>query len=302
MISDSFHVDRKISTLIENRTVFTANHSELNLFETYEVAQKVSLTFQQPVIASMMQGKKIMHLSDKPSFDFYPGESVVLAPGQEMIIDFPEAKKDQPTQCLALTIEQETIAETIAYFNDAIQIENDHHEIIEFGANSNHLNQNKDVDILLTRLLNTFTATNNSKDVLLDLMIKELIVRLLQTKAKHSLLVHNTNSVNNNRIAYIINFIKANLHEALTISQLANKAYMSTSQFYKTFRNTIGESPIDFINTERIKLAKKLILTTNLKLSTIAYQTGFNSVSYFNRQFKKLERMTPKEYRLRLRS
>ena len=153
MIRDSFLIDRKISTLVENRTVFTSTHSELNLFETYQVAQKVSLTFDQPVIASMMQGKKVMHLDDKPAFDFFPGESVVLAPNQEMIIDFPEADKTNPTQCIALTINQSIIAETIAYFNDAIQIENDHMNTIEFGANSNHLNQNMDVDHLIARLV-----------------------------------------------------------------------------------------------------------------------------------------------------
>ena len=131
-------------------------------------------------------------------------------------------------------------------------------------------------------------------------MIKELIVRLLQTKAKFNLIVPNTDTINNNRIAFIIDYIKTNLHEALSISTLAEKAYMSTSNFYKSFRNTIGESPIDFINSERIKLAKKLILTTDQKLSTIAYRTGFNNVSYFNRQFKKLENITPKEYRSRL--
>jgi len=72
---------------------------------------------------------------------------------------------------------------------------------------------------------------------------------------------------------------------------------MSTSNFHRTFKNTIGESPIDFLNGERIKFAKNLIQNTSGRFSDIAVQAGFNNTSYFNRQFKRLEKITPNQYR-----
>jgi len=73
---------------------------------------------------------------------------------------------------------------------------------------------------------------------------------------------------------------------------------MSSSHFHKQFKNTLGISPIDYVNSERIKFSKRLIAEdTKRLLSDIAFLSGFNSVSYFNRQFKKQELVAPSKYR-----
>ncbi|MHA7844577.1 MAG: helix-turn-helix domain-containing protein, partial [Winogradskyella sp.] len=75
-------------------------------------------------------------------------------------------------------------------------------------------------------------------------------------------------------------------------------AYMSTSHFHKQFKNTLGVSPIDYINSEKIKFAKKLIKESkDVRMSEIAFKSGFNNTSYFNRQFKKMEMMTPAQFK-----
>ena len=74
---------------------------------------------------------------------------------------------------------------------------------------------------------------------------------------------------------------------------------MSKSHFHKTFKNTLGISPIDYINSEKIKFSKTLIKDRqDLSISEIAFYSGFNSISYFNRQFKKLELMTPQQFKV----
>ena len=97
--------NRKLTTLVENRTTYSAEYAELNIYETHAFAEKVALIFDFPIIASMLTGKKIMHLDGIPSFDFFPGESVVMPKKKEMIIDFPIATQNDPTQCLALGID-----------------------------------------------------------------------------------------------------------------------------------------------------------------------------------------------------
>ena len=101
--------EKRLETLVENRTVYTLRHSELNIFETYKQAEKVELQFNEPILASMLRGKKIMHLRDKPGFGFYPGESIILPSNELMHIDFPEATEQNPTQCLALRMSKEKI-------------------------------------------------------------------------------------------------------------------------------------------------------------------------------------------------
>ncbi|MCB0399398.1 MAG: AraC family transcriptional regulator [Winogradskyella sp.] len=290
--------NRKLTTLVENRTTYNAEYAELNIYETHAYAEKVSLTFGFPIIASMLTGKKIMHIDGFEAFDFFPGESVVMPTNKEMVIDFPLATEEKPTQCLALGIDAFKIEEVVQKFNQNVAIENENNNW-DLDHTASHLINNTDVNHLIERLTYTFTNNNKSKDVLLDLMIQELIVRLLQTKAKF-LIINDTNNIfNDTRIGTVIKFIKNNLtNKDITVDQLAQKAYMSTSHFHKQFKNTLGVSPIDYINSEKIKFAKKLIKESkDVRMSEIAFKSGFNNTSYFNRQFKKMEMMTPAQFK-----
>ncbi len=290
--------NRKLTTLVENRTTYNAEYAELNIYETHAYAEKVSLTFGFPIIASMLTGKKVMHIDGFEAFDFFPGESVVMPTNKEMVIDFPLATEEKPTQCLALGIDAFKIEEVVQKFNQNVAIANENNNW-DLDNTASHLINNVDVNHLIERLTYTFTNNNKSKDVLLDLMIQELIVRLLQTKAK-SLIINDTNNIfNDTRIGTVIKFIKDNLtNKDITVDQLAKKAYMSTSHFHKQFKNTLGVSPIDYINSEKIKFAKKLIKESkDVRMSEIAFKSGFNNTSYFNRQFKKMEMMTPAQFK-----
>jgi len=290
--------NRKLTTLVENRTTYSADYSELNIYETHDFAEQVSLTFNFPVIASMLTGKKIMHIDGFKAFDFFPGESVVMPSNKEMVIDFPLATKNSPTQCLALGIDALKIEEVVSKFNQQVAIENENNNW-NLEETTSHLINNTDVNHLIERLTYTFTNNNKSKEVLLDLMIQELIVRLLQTKAK-SLIINDPNQVfNDTRIGTVIKYIKENLtNKDISVDVLAKKAYMSTSHFHKQFKNTLGISPIDYINSEKIKFSKKLIKESkDFRMSEIAFKSGFNNASYFNRQFKKMEMMTPQQFK-----
>lgn len=289
---------RQLTTLVENKTTYNAAYAELNIFETHTYAEQVSLTFDSPIIASMLTGKKIMHIEGFNDFEFFPGESVVLPKNKEMVIDFPLATKTSPTQCLALGIDSLKIDEVIQKFNNIVAIENENNSWNLCKASS-HLTNNGEVNYLIQRLTKTFIKNNKSKDVLLDLMIQELIVRLLQTSAKSVLLNDANSQFSDTRIGAVIRYIKDNFtNKDISVELLAKQACMSASHFHKTFKNTLGISPIDYLNSEKIKHAKKLIKASKgLTISEIAFKSGFNSTSYFNRQFKKLELMTPQQFK-----
>ncbi|MFH4964271.1 AraC family transcriptional regulator [Gaetbulibacter sp. M235] len=297
-ILNQHHNTRKLTTLVENRTTYNVDYAELNIYETHTYAEKVSLTFDFPVIASMLTGKKIMHIDGFEAFNFFPGESVVMPTNKEMVIDFPMATQLNPTQCLALGIQSSKINEVVEKFNHYVAIENENNGWLIDDVAS-HLINNNDVNHLLQRLVYTFTNNTTSKAVLLDLMIQELVVRLLQTKAK-SLIINDTEHVfDDNRIKLAIRYIKDNLTKMdISVDLLAKKACMSTSHFHKKFKNTLGISPIDYINSEKIKFSKKLIKESkDFRMSEIAFKSGFNNSSYFNRIFKKMELITPQEFK-----
>ncbi len=298
-ILQNHYKQRKLTTLVENSTSYTADMAELSVFETHKVAEKVALNFPFPIVACMLSGKKVMHLKDTPAFDFYLGESLVLPANETMVIDFPNATMANPTQCLALGIDPSIIEKTIQQFNANAQIEQENADW-NLDVKASHLTNTPNVQFLIERLMQTFIGGHKFKDALLDLMIKELLIRLMQTKAKNTLLLSSQKGLTENRMSYIVTYIKKHLTENISIEKLANRACMSSSHFHKIFKNTLGESPIDFINMERIKFAKQLLKTTNDRISDVAYKSGFNNVSYFNRQFKKVENISPSAYKKEL--
>lgn len=300
---DSRHqLEKRLSTLIEHQTVFHSERSELNMFETYKVAKEVDLTFDYPVIVNMLRGKKIMHLDNFDDFDFYPGETLIMPLGKEMIIDFPEATFETPTHCLALGIDPSRINEVVNQYSSLVQIENDPKVNWEITNNPSRVDEQQEIQHLMNRLIYTFTNNHPSREVLLDIMLKELIVRLLQTNAKVTLLNATGDLYNNHRIAFATKYIKNHLTEKLSIDTIADKVHMSTSHFHRVFKHAIGASPIQFLVEERIKFSKKLLNQMDLPISEVASKSGFNNLSYFTRQFKKQEGLSPKQYQQKIRT
>ena len=71
-LPDHFFQNRHLDQLVENKTSFTVKNAELNIYETHHYAEQVILQFSQPVLASMLEGKKVMHLRKKEPFNFLP--------------------------------------------------------------------------------------------------------------------------------------------------------------------------------------------------------------------------------------
>lgn len=77
---------------------------------------------------------------------------------------------------------------------------------------------------------------------------------------------------------------------------LSEKMLMSRMQLHRKLTNLTGLSTTEFIRTERLKLAKNLLIQNNSTVAEIAYKVGFNSPSYFAKSFKSVYNCTPQEY------
>lgn len=286
---------RSLETLVENRTAYSSDEAQLNIYETHMQAEQVWLKFDAPVIASMIQGKKVMHLPENSPFDFLPGESVVVPQGQSMIIDFPEADLHNPTVCLALAINPDKIQHTVHQFNTLTDPGDDDTDWAAGDVNF-HLLHDDALQNLVDRLIRVFTEGHRSRDIFVDLMLQELIIRLLQSKARSVILRHK-DGPRHERLRFITQYIQENLNRNLTVDELSEKACMSKPHFFRCFKHTFGMSPVEFINQQRIEMAKDLMLNSRKSLTEICYETGFNNTSYFSRLFKRYENVSPSRFR-----
>ena len=106
---------------------------------------------------------------------------------------------------------------------------------------------------------------------------------------------------NQDRILTMIAFIQENFSEKLTLEDIAGSAAVSTRECLRCFRASIHQSPMDYLIEYRIRVSKKMLETTNLSITDIALRCGFNSNSYYTKQFHRICGKTPNIYRKELR-
>ncbi|MBN8710800.1 MAG: AraC family transcriptional regulator [Verrucomicrobia bacterium 61-8] len=92
-------------------------------------------------------------------------------------------------------------------------------------------------------------------------------------------------------------YINDNHSDPLTLTKLAETLHVSTFYFCKMFKKATGMTFTDYLGRVRIEKAKALLLHADLRISEIAYQVGFQSLTHFNRQFRVLTGVSPTEFR-----
>lgn len=95
----------------------------------------------------------------------------------------------------------------------------------------------------------------------------------------------------------VLNYIHENLHENLTVKQLADFCHLNTDYFSRVFSQNFGMRPNKYIQSKRIERAQLLLLSTSNSLKQIAEKVGLENPSYFTRIFKNHTGKTPGVFR-----
>ena len=133
----------------------------------------------------------------------------------------------------------------------------------------------------------------------------EAMVKLLSIFAQHLSMVTNQIVVRQENaepplITRAKEYIQAHQGEELSLGQVSKAVNTSSFYFCKMFRKVTGLNFTDYVSRVRIEKAKNLLLNPNLRISEIAYEVGFQSLTHFNRVFKKILGQSPTEYRAHL--
>jgi len=91
--------------------------------------------------------------------------------------------------------------------------------------------------------------------------------------------------------------MKLNFDKQITLTEVAKLANMTEAAFSRFFKSRTGMTFIDSLNEIRLGHASRLLIDTTRSIAEIAYHSGFNNISNFNRIFKKKKSSTPKEFR-----
>lgn len=100
-----------------------------------------------------------------------------------------------------------------------------------------------------------------------------------------------------NSIKMIFEFIENNYQKEITIKEACQVVNLTESAFYKFMKRHTNKKFTTILNEYRLEHASKLITSSDLPISAISYESGFHNLSYFNRSFKEMYNLTPREFR-----
>ena len=127
-------------------------------------------------------------------------------------------------------------------------------------------------------------------------------VSMLETFANHLSLIGNSILVSETKVEpdsvqKARNFIRKNYDRPISLDEAAKAVNTSVRYFCKVFKNYTGITFVEYLTRLRIEKSKALLMNPHRRISEVAFEVGFESLTQFNRSFKKHAGMTPTDFR-----
>ncbi len=186
-----------------------------------------------------------------------------------------------PYRCIFISVTTEDKA--LKKYLDAIP------NIINFEENYRYKNLFRELALLSS-------SPQQGSELYIYGRVMQIISELVKyTQFSGNICAHN--SENDTVTADALDFIEQNFRENISLDDVAGAVNLSPVYFHNKFLKATGKTLHKYIIERRIKEAKKYLLTTNMSLTDISFESGFASQSYFNYVFKREVGSTPSLYK-----
>jgi AraC-like DNA-binding protein len=248
----------------------------------------ISRCFYSPIIALMVQGKK---------HSFVGTEEVIYSPKKCVFIgvDLPtegriiEASPKKPCLSIILELDAAIFSELLAAIPSS--------ETAELYDKTSPRQGMAVVDVdpyvldaflRLTELLNPQVKSPAERAVLGPMIIREIHYRLLQGPLGDQLRMIHTKGSRSYQIDQAILWLKKNYKKPLPINKLAKMVDMAPSTFRRHFLQLTTISPLQYQKRLRLLESQHLMLTEGMDITGAAYSVGYESITQFNREYKRM--------------
>lgn len=157
---------------------------------------------------------------------------------------------------------------------------------------------------LLLNLMEDYMCDDNLRDLTIYSKLIHFFVCYSQHRIQSEGFISQTSRRSDRRkllldtMNTVFEYLDEHYDENLTLEKVADVAGFSKYHFSRLFKQCSGYNFYDYLCHRRIKAAEVLLMNPDLPITEIALQSGFSSLSSFNRTFKKLKSCTPSEYRI----
>ena len=308
-----------VKHLVENRSVYESHEAELSIYDTFEAAKNVYLEADEVLYCGMISGRKTLHQGQQFKTDFLPHESFVMAPGESINIDFPDASQQYPTSCLTLGISRKKLVQVCDTLNQQSPRPQPYGEwepvigpgpdvagVAGLGASHGsqpkalHTFHNEATQQLLTRIVDSFLNRDKDRDLVLNLGVTELLTRLLRQEGQQFLQECARRNPESSELNATVHYLETHLSQAIGIDQLCKIACMSRSKLYHRFKSIVGCGPMEYLQQRRLDKARKLI-QSGWSVTRACFEVGYSNASHFTRRFQQKYGISPREFASRYR-
>ena len=243
---------------------------------------------QQPVFLFSVQGEK-RYAAGSKVIDYHEGQIVFQGAPMPSSSYVLKASKECPYIAMILSVDMQIMSELI------YSLENVDTSIINHAYSSLGMIDATDelIDSFL-RLAHLLNADENDIKILSPLIIKEIYYYLLKTPLREKLLPFAIASSQNYKILKALTYLKENFNKRLSINELADMVNMSPATFHRHFKMVTTLSPIQYQKSLRLLEASRILQYENATVSEAAFKVGYESISQFTREYKRMFNVTPK--------
>lgn len=245
-------------------------------------AENTHTCIQCPCIIFVANGEKYTHISNE-NFIFKKGYYNITYIDYPVSSHFYNISNDNPYLSIYMPVDRNIITEII---------QNIHHipNTVFKG-----ISENKADNKLLAAYSRLIDLYNKPDEIsfMAQLIIKEIYYRILSGPVGADLKALYTFGSQSNKIYQAVEFIKNNYKEYLHIDDIASKVNMAPSTFFRNFKAVTMISPLQYQKKLRLYEAQRLMLSKKYTVSDAAYTVGYESITQFTREYKKLFHSSP---------
>lgn len=165
--------------------------------------------------------------------------------------------------------------------------------------------QDSPVIPLIDEVYNEFHTRQYGYELSIQANINKIflwILRYWQSKGMKLEQLFHQNSKDYARLKKLFEYVQNNYHQPIYLAEMAEICNMNDSYFSRYFKKLTGKTFVEYVNYIRLTEAEKLLLTTDLNITQIAFATGFSSASYFIKIYKKHRGTSPNKMKNQLLS
>lgn len=244
----------------------------------------------QPFICLAAQGEKYCHVGDS-SFYYSPGKFFINFLPSPVFAQVTQATPESPFLTAALEIDLMRLADLIIRIEREVpaHIPESHDDI-----SSMVVGEADDRFItLFQRLIETAFHPQDSV-ILGSAVVDEIYYRLLTSQHGYALRMMLNQYGQIQPISKAVNFIHDNMSRTIQVDELAQMANMSKSGFFAAFKKLMHVPPLQYIKSTKLQTAQAM-LKRGMRANEACYQVGYNNVSQFSREYKRLFGFSPSE-------